>query len=78
MGLESSGTQFNQPVWTQSAELLAAFKKYESLSKQGKYTEAIPFAGTAVELSKVEFGGAHQFSDVRLNRLAQLYVTQSR
>jgi hypothetical protein len=28
-----------------------------------------------VELSKAEFGGTHQFSDVKLNRLAQLYVT---
>ena len=55
--------------------VVAAFKQYESINKQGKYTEAIPFSETVVELSKAEFGGAHQYSGISLNRLAQLYVT---
>jgi hypothetical protein len=43
-------------AWAQSSELNAAFKRNQTLNKQGKYAEAIPFAQTFIALAKKEFG----------------------
>jgi hypothetical protein len=34
------------PAWAQLAELSNAFKQSQTLKKQGKYTEAIPYIGS--------------------------------
>ena len=47
------------PVWAQSAELMATFKQYQALNKQGKYAEAVPFVQTVIELAKKEFDETH-------------------
>ena len=66
------------PVWAQSARLIAAFRQYQSLEKQGKYAEAIPYAQTVIKLAEEEFGESHQHVAIGLNNLAQLYRAQGR
>jgi hypothetical protein len=39
-----AGAEHLSHAWAQSAELDAAFEKYEELKKQGKFAEAIPYA----------------------------------
>ena len=34
------------PAWAELAELSNAFKQSQTLKKQGKYTEAIPYIGS--------------------------------
>ena len=68
----------SQPASAQSAELLAVYKQIQSLSKQGKYAQAIPFAKTFIVLAKAEFGESHQYYALGLNNLAGLYRDQGR
>ena len=44
------GATYSLPAWAQSAEIMATFKQYQALNKQGKYSEAVPFAKTFIEL----------------------------
>tara|TARA_Y100001934_G_C11926229_1_gene573610 strand:- start:87 stop:413 length:327 start_codon:yes stop_codon:yes gene_type:complete len=60
-------------AWAQSAALNAAFRQYQSLKKQGKYAEAIPFAKLFAELANKEFGETHPNYGAGLNFLAGLY-----
>ena len=73
-----AGVTQSLPAWAQSAELDAAFEKYEELKKQGKYHEAIPFAQKFIELAKEEFGETHHHYAAGLNNLAGLYSDQGR
>ena len=50
-----AGVTQSPTAWAQSAELHAAFRQYQSLEKQGKYTEAIPYAQKFIEFAKEEF-----------------------
>jgi hypothetical protein len=43
-----AGATYSLPARAQSAELMATFKQYQALKKQGKYSEAIPFVYRAV------------------------------
>ncbi|MGY9001084.1 MAG: hypothetical protein ACKVIK_14300, partial [Rhodospirillales bacterium] len=58
------------PAWAQSAELDAALKQYQTLTKQGKYAEAIAFAQTFIALAREEFGETHQHYASGLGDLA--------
>tara|TARA_Y100000588_G_scaffold284755_1_gene302368 strand:- start:285 stop:785 length:501 start_codon:yes stop_codon:yes gene_type:complete len=71
-----AGSTLSLPAWAQSAELDAAFRQYQSLEKQAKYAEAIPYAQAFVELAKEEFGETHQINAAGLNNLAGLYRYQ--
>ena len=73
-----AGITQSPPARAQSAELIAAFKQYQALKKQGKYAEAIPVAKTFVELAKKEFGERHRHYASGLTRLAGLYRDQGR
>ena len=65
------------PAWAQSAaELDAEFRQYQSLKKQGKYGEAIPYAQTFIALAEEGFGDTHQNYAVGLHNLAALYEAQ--
>ena len=68
----------SQPASAQSAELLAVYKQIQSLSKQGKYAQAIPFAKTFIVLAKAEIGESHQYYALGRNNLAGLYRDQGR
>jgi hypothetical protein len=74
----AAGATQSLPAWAQSAELYAAFKQYQALNKQGKYSEAVPFAQTFIDLAKKEFGETHQVYAAGLNNLAGLYNTWTR
>ena len=73
-----TGITQSPTAWAQSAELDAAFRQYQSLEKQAKYAEAIPYAQAFVELAKEEFGETHQIYAAGLNNLALLYSEQGR
>ena len=73
-----AGTVLSPTAWAQSAELDAAFRQYQSLEKQAKYAEAIPYAQAFIELAKEKFGETHQIYAAGLNNLAGLYKTQGR
>ena len=48
------------PAWAQADGLDEALEQYQSLKKQGKYAEAIPFAQTFIVLAKEEYGETHE------------------
>jgi len=74
----TAGATQSLPAWAQSAELDAAFKQYQTLNKQGKYTKALPFAQTFIKLAKKEFRETHRIHAIGLNNLAGLYYAQGR
>jgi hypothetical protein len=65
-----ASTTQSRPAWAQSAELDAALKQFQTLDKQGKYAEAIPFAQTFIALAREEFGETHQHYASGLGDLA--------
>ena len=73
-----AGVTQSLTAWAQSAELDAAFRQYQSLEKQAKYAEAIPYAQAFIELAKEEFGETHQIYAAGLNNLAELYRAKGR
>ena len=73
-----TGNTQSPTAWAQSAELHAAFRQYQSLDKQGKYAEAIPYAQTFIEFAEEEFGETHQIYATGLNNLAALFRRQGR
>ena len=56
-----------------SDALISLDQKRTELAAAGKYSEAIPFAERAVELTEQSQGSDHFNTAVRLNRLAELY-----
>ena len=73
-----AGTVLSPKAWAQLAEMDAAFRQYQSLDKQGKYAEAIPYAQTFIEFAEEEFGETHQIYATGLNNLAALFRRQGR
>ena len=59
-----------QLAQAQSAELYAAYEKYQELNSQGRYQEAIPFAEEFVRLVEKELGTEHEYFAAGLNNLA--------
>ena len=65
-------------TYGQSRELIDAFNRTVTLSGQGRYQEALPFARKAVRLGEQEFGANHPTFAIFLSNLAVLYGEQGR
>ena len=60
----------------QSPTLIEAYNRHNTLSQQGQYSEAIPYAREALRLGEEEFGPDHPATAIFLNNLALLYKAQ--
>ena len=60
-------------TWGQSDALLDAVRQYNDLRKQGRYSDAEPFARRALELAEAKYGSQHRNTATLLNALANLY-----
>ncbi len=65
-------------VHGQSPALMDAYERFQALSAQGRYEEAVPFAEQALRLGEREFGPDHATTASLLNNLGALYRAQGR
>jgi CHAT domain-containing protein/Tfp pilus assembly protein PilF len=67
-----------ETVSAESPELLQAYRQGETLRKEGRYNEAIPFVQKALKLGEQEFGLDHKTTATLIYNLADLYRVQGR
>ncbi|MBU2621467.1 MAG: tetratricopeptide repeat protein [Proteobacteria bacterium] len=69
----SPGNLYSQENELEKANALN--EKVEQLSKQGRYTEALPLAQQILEIRKKVLGPEHPDTAISLNNLALLYYS---
>ncbi len=71
-------TYDTDPASGQSSELDAAYNSFNTLYRQGRYSEAEPYAKETLRLGTEELGPNDPTTAVFLNNLAKLYRAQGR